>query len=452
MVKYRLKTILRSEAIMISNLFSQFLFKFLTGFFSIVFGVMAIPFTVNRELPKAPDDFTPVLRFAVTSDVHLNGEPEQAAALRMAQLFENSYAYAQGEKYQNLDAVVVVGDFATSGSDEEYKLFNEIVANNIKDGTELIAVLGNHEFISYRDYDASITYDHYKELINKDVDRHLVINGYHFIACSYSEDGKTFDSKKDWLNKELTDATKDNPDRPVFVFQHPAPFATIYGSVNWGDFTVRTVLEKYPQVIDFSGHSHYANSDPRTIWQGAFTAVGTGSLSALMSNLNYIEGDEDAPGESGAFWIVEADANGNTRLKLYDIVSHRFFEKNDYYLTDVAKKSSHLYTWSNLKSLDTAPVFPDGAEISVQKSNDGNSLLVFPNAEGYWGAEDYKITVKKGNEEVFAGTVVSNYVRADLTEMSVDIGKLDKGEYNVSITPYSPYAKGGKALEKTITV
>ena len=437
---------------MISNLFSQFLFKFLTGFFSIVFGVMAIPFAINKEPPKAPEDFTPVVRFVVTSDVHLSGEPDQAAALRMAQLFEDSYAYAESENYKNLDAVVVVGDFATTGSDKEYELFNEIVENNIKEGTELITVLGNHEFISYRDYDASITYDHYKELINKDVDRHLVINGYHFIACSYSEDGKTFDSKKEWLNKELTDATKDNADKPVFVFQHPAPFATIYGSVNWGDFTVRTVFEKYPQIIDFSGHSHYANSDPRTIWQGAFTAVGTGSLSALMSNLNYISGDEDAPGESGAFWIVEADAQGNVRLKLYDIVSHRFFEKNDYYLTDIAKKSSHLYTWNNLKSLDTAPAFPDGAKITAEKNNDGNTVLVFPNAEGYWETENYKITVKAENKEVFAATVVSNYVRTDLTEMSVDIGKIDSGEYSVRITPYSPYAKGGKTLKGNIEI
>ena len=437
---------------MISNIFSQFLFKFLTGFFSVVFGFMSIPFVINKVPPKAPDSFIPVVRFAVTSDVHLDGNPEQPAALRLAQLFEDCYAYAEGENYKNLDAVVVVGDFATSGADEEYELFNEIVENNIKEGTEILAVLGNHEFISYRDYDASIAYEHYKKLINEDVDRHLVINGYHFIACSYSEDGKTFDSKKDWLNKELTAATKEDADKPVFVFQHPAPFATIYGSVNWGDFTVRTVFEKYPQIIDFSGHSHYANSDPRTIWQGAFTAVGTGSLSALMSNLNYIEGDEDAPGESGAFWIVEADADGNVRLKLYDIVSHRFFEKNDYYLTDVAKKSSHLYSWSNLKSLDTAPEFPDGAKVTASKSNEGNTLLEFPNAEGYWGTEDYKITVRSGSKEVFAATVVSNYVRADLTRMSVNIGKLDAGEYTVSITPYSPYAKGGKTLNGSIEV
>ena len=64
---------------MFSNLTGQFLFRFLTGVFTAVFALMAIPFPVNKELPSAPDDFTPVIRFAVTSDVHLDGDPEQPA-------------------------------------------------------------------------------------------------------------------------------------------------------------------------------------------------------------------------------------------------------------------------------------------------------------------------------------------------------------------------------------
>ncbi len=437
---------------MFNNFFGQFMFKFLTVVFSIWMGISTFSLAVNKELPSAPDDFTPVVRFAVTSDVHLNGDPDQAAAKKLADLFTDCYAYAEGENYKSLDAVVVVGDYATNGKPVEYELFNEIVAENIREGTKIIAPLGNHEFIAYRDVDASVAYDVYKEYINENVDLHLVINGYHFISCSYSEDGKTFTSKKEWLKTELDSATKENPDMPVFVFQHPQPFGTVYGSVNWGDLTVKGVYDKYPQVIDFSGHSHYANSDPRSIWQGTFTAVGTGSLSALMSNLNYISGDEDAPGESGAFWIVEADKDGNVRLKLYDVVSHRFFEKNDYYLSDVTDKSAHRYTWGNLKSLDTAPQFPESAKIEAQKDDEGNTLLVFPKAEGYWEAEDYKITVKSGNSEVFAQTVVSNYVRADAEDMSVDIGSIEAGKYTVSILPVSPYAKEGKTLKGEITV
>ena len=40
---------------MLSNSFSQFLFKFLTGFFSIVFAFMAIPFSTGKEVPVARD-------------------------------------------------------------------------------------------------------------------------------------------------------------------------------------------------------------------------------------------------------------------------------------------------------------------------------------------------------------------------------------------------------------
>jgi len=432
--------------------FEQFLFKFLTAVFGVWIGISSVVSGTGKELPKAPECFTPVLRFAVTSDVHLDGDPEQAAAKRLADLFADSYAYAESCEYKGLDAVIVAGDFATSGADKEYELFNSIVNENIREGTELITVLGNHEFISYRDEDPTVTYDAYKRNMGQDVDRHLVINGYHFIACSYSDDGKTFNSKKEWLTAELDAATAQDKNKPVFVVQHPHPFATVFGSVNWGDLTVRSIYSKYPQIVDFSGHSHYSISDPRAIWQGSFTAVNTGSLSALMSNRNYIHGDEDAPGESGAFWIVEADEAGNIRLMAYDIVSHMFFEKNDYYLTDVAKASAHRYTWGNMKSADTAPEFPDGAQITAEKDDVGNTVLVFPKAEGYWGAGDYKICVSAGSKDVYADTVISNYVRADAGDMRVDIGAVESGTYSVKIMPYSPYAKGGKSLTGSVTV
>ena len=125
------------------------------------------------------------------------------------------------------------------------------------------------------------------------------------------------------------------------------------------------VLEKYPQVIDFSGHSHYAANDPRSIRQGRFTTVNTGSTCAQMSNLNYL-GTEDAPGDTGVCWIVEVDADGNTRLQLLDLANHRFFEKNEYYLTDITNPTAHRYTWGNLKSLDTAPEFGEEAEIIAE--------------------------------------------------------------------------------------
>lgn len=441
-----------------SVLFGRLLYKIITAFFSVICAFTSLASPVRTEPQKAPDDFTPVVRFAVVSDVHISDNSEgvitdHSRSERLADLFKDSYEYAESCSYDRLDAVVVVGDMTGGGADVEYREFNAVCDENIKDGTELLVMLGNHEFIDYRDTDPTVAYTKYREFVNEEVDRHVTINGYHFVTCSYSDDAKTFSTKKDWLREQLDAATADTPDKPVFVFQHPQPFGTVYGSVNWGNTEVASIFPSYPQVIDFSGHSHYAPTDPRSIWQGSYTAVGTGCLAALMGNLNYISGDEDAPGESGSFWIVEADAEGNVRLKLYDVVNHCFFEDTDYYLADVSKKANHTYTWTNLKSLDTAPEFPVDAAITAEKDNDGNVILRFPDAEGYWPAESYGITVSDGFlSNAWSDTVISNYVRAVSDGMAVNIGEIPAGEYTVKITAMSPYAKTGETITGTITV
>ncbi len=437
-----------------SNTFFHFLSRFISLAFTGLFGFYSLVGGFNTP-PEPAQEFTPVVRFAVCSDVHLNGDPEQAAAIRMGQLFDDSYAYAEASgAYRALDAVIVVGDFATNGKAEEYALYNEIVDAHIKGNTQTLEVLGNHEFIAYRDVDASVGYDVYKEYIHPEVDRHDVINGYHFIGVSYNPDGKKFTQKLSWLKEQLDAAKADDPNKPIFVYQHPHPFGTVYGSVNWGQPELRTVLDLYPQIVDFSGHSHYCPADPRSIWQGAFTAVGTGSLSAFMSNLNYVDGDEDAPGESGGFWMVEADAEGNVRLQLYDIVNHTFFPEIDYFLTNLSKVNDRPYNWDNRMRFDTAPVFPDDAGISVSRNNLGNAVLSFPDAAGFYEAENYKISVQKEGKlrPVWDDTVVSDYVRAGRTGVNVDLGPLEDGAYTVKITANSPYEKQGQTLTGTVTL
>ncbi len=438
------------------NFLTSVLFKVITGFFSFVTAITSIFSPMSGKLPEAPDDFTPVLRFAVCSDVHLSGEEDQPSALKFATFFDDTYAYAEGTNYKKVDAFVVAGDMTNGGRDHEYQRFLKIKNDHIKDGTEFITVLGNHEFIEYRDTDSTVAYTKYKEYMGKDVDTNNNINGYHIIGVSYADDAKTFNGKQGWLKEQLDAAKKEDASKPVFVIQHPHPFATVYGSVNWSDLTTKTVLMNYPNVIDFSGHSHYAANDPRVIWQGAFTAVGTGSLSASIVNVGYIEGDCDAPGESGTYWIVEADANGNVRLKLYDAVSHKFFEKNDYYLPGVASRSSHYYNWNNLKALDTTPVFPEGAKVNARADKEGNMILSFPNAESYWGTETYYVELK--GAESASDIIISNYVRADDDTMNINTSdmlsdgrKFPAGEYSYSIKPMSPYGKTGRALEGTFT-
>ncbi len=437
-----------------TNNISRILGRLITVLLTIFMSTTALYGNVHTKEPEAPQSFTPVVRFAVCSDVHLDGSPTQEAAIRLGRLFDDSYAYAQSDAgYQKLDAVIVAGDFANTGADKEYEVFNSVIKAHIKPETQLLAVLGNHEFISYRDYDATIGYEKYKQYVYSEVDRHDVINGYHFIGVSYDDNGKTFSGKVKWLRAELDKAKSADPTKPIFVYQHPHPLMTVYGSVSWSDKDIRTVLSEYPQVVDFSGHSHYASSDPRSVWQGNFTAVGTGSLSAYMSNLDYISGDEDAPGKSGGFWIVEADAKGVVHMKLYDIENRTFFDNVEYWFTDVADKTKRGYTWYQQSKRDTKPAFPADAQVTAKKNDVGRTLLQFPDATGYYEAESYAVVVGNGEyDKVFSGKFVSDYVRAGLTGVTLDIGEIPPGEYEVEIIPYSPYMKQGNALRGNITV
>lgn len=435
------------------NIIRQIISAVLTGVFTLIFSFSSFQGGINRELPTTPEDFTPVLRFIASSDCHIDDNDERNEKQRFADMFKDAYSYAESCSYDKIDAIIVAGDITNNGRDEQYEIFNQIVSENIKSETQLLTCLGNHEFYAHRKYDASITYEKYMQYINEEVDIHVVINGFHFIGVSYDDNGKTYEGKLEWLEAQLDEATKDDPTKPVFVYQHPHPALTVYGSVNWGDTDIATVLRKYPQVIDFSGHSHYTASDPRSIWQGSYTAVGTASTRSVVTNTSFLDEDGDAPGETGTFWIVEVDAQGNTRLMLYDIANHCFFENNEYYLTDITNKKSHRYTWNNLKSLDTAPEFPENSEIKLTRNEDGSVTLSFPDANGYWGAENYKISVKSGAfKTIWSDTVVSNYVRAVSDGMSINLGELESGTYTVKIRAYSPYAKGGEILKAKITV
>ena len=55
------------------NISGQFLSALLTLVFTILFSFSSLISGTKQELPQTPEAFTPVLRFAVCSDVHLDG-------------------------------------------------------------------------------------------------------------------------------------------------------------------------------------------------------------------------------------------------------------------------------------------------------------------------------------------------------------------------------------------
>ena len=231
------------------------------------------------EEPSEPDldpldGFVPVFRAIACSDTHVSSTGD-VTATRLANLFKSAYKYASAhEAYNTVDAMLVAGDLTNAGKPSELKAWKSIADANIKEETTLMTVMGNHEH-----YDGGIA--SYTANMDPNLDKHIVVNGYHFIGISTRADDSYPTEVQNWLREELEKAAADDPEKPIFVFMHHHLENTVYVSRTWKtsfSSQIRNILKKYPQVIHFSGHSHGPINNPLTIWQDNFTTVGTGTL------------------------------------------------------------------------------------------------------------------------------------------------------------------------------
>mgnify|MGYP003311444274 CR=1 FL=1 len=132
-----------------------------------------------------------------------------------------------------------------------------------------------------------------------------------------------------------------------------------------------------------------------------------------------------------------------------------YFENADYIVDE--KRGSALLTPRGIKKVEAHFGIdnlndPENAVISGTKEND-EVVISFPEARGYYEAENYKIKVTDSkNKTVFEQTVISEYVRATDDDVRVSLGNLSAGEYTVKVDSYSPYAMHGQQLKNTITV
>lgn len=371
--------------------------------------------------------FKPVLRFMVVSDIHYRDE-NSVERERMEKAVRIAYELSEKEEYSKLDALYVVGDFATRGTETQMRAFKSTLDKTLKEGTEVTLSLASHEFMHDGEEGAL---KRFREIFSAEPDTHKVINGYHFISVTSTNGCHFDDAKREWVAAELKKAVKDDPKRPIFFFQHPHIMGTVYGSANWGEDELTDILMNYPQIIDFSGHSHAPINDPRSIHQRHFTCLGTGTLS-------YFELDEFdkvygtcPPGKENAaqMLIVEADADMRVRIYPYDVLTSNFFPFV-WKIDEAWNPESYLYTDKRYKS-DIAPYFEQDAKAEITDVKADGFTVVFDQAkisEEY--VNDYNIIVKnKDNIIVRNSTIWSEFYFYNMPEkLSVSFDGLEKGE------------------------
>ena len=324
----------------------------------------------------AVDDFVPVLRFVATSDLHINTLGDTGCE-RLSKLLKTAYAISDADAdYTNLDAAVFSGDITDNGYLDSFAAFTAITDSELRENTERLAVVSkSHDSYTF----GHIALNVFSSMTNQETDFHKVINGFHFIGISRAYGLKQYTQKQiEWLDAELAKAVAEDPDKPVFVFQHEHVRDTVYGSSKsdgWGLDVFTDVLNKYPQVIHISGHSHFPANDPRAIWQGNFTAVNDGGL-------GYFELAVD--GKNGQFpngndtmtqaLIVEVDANNNVLIKVLDVDAGKIIK--EFLVDNVSETNKTKYNPEVRAEKASAPIFGQNDELSVEKDSNKYTVTV----------------------------------------------------------------------------
>ncbi|HOO25918.1 MAG TPA: metallophosphoesterase, partial [Clostridiales bacterium] len=336
--------------------------------FSTVSGLFVRP---GGNVAKDNDDFVPILRFAVASDIHtefLGGRQNR----RLAKMIKSAYAAARShETYKDLDGLLLAGDVTDRGYKFQYLAFQSVLNANILDETSPMVILAKSHDCSTMKKDAL---DFYEELSGLTTDFHKIIKGFHFIGISTTHDRDTDDkysqAQLQWLDNELAAAVADAPDKPIFVSHHEHVLNTVYGSredlgERWGTPEFYDILAKYPQVVDFSGHSHYPLNDPRSIWQGDFTALGTSTLYYYEFTVDDVKTYHPKNNKKASqYWLVEVDAANRVRLRGYDLIGEAFV--CEYIIEKPADKNTFAYTPEKMQASSSPPAFEAGAKAKVK--------------------------------------------------------------------------------------
>ena len=233
---------------------------------------------LSPALPLSAETDRPLVRIGAITDTHIGKTKESCARVKQAyELFRSL----------SVDLIANVGDIADNHFPTGYVAYRESVEEAYagvpaeKRPKELFVYAG-HDFLFYKpgilhdfasDMDAAANM---KRLLKIPHDLYTTgeVNGYPYVVIPQSGFCKKFDEAL--FEKMVDDAVKKYPGKPVFVFTHVPPDKTT--RTGKGSALERRVFDKYPQVVNLSGHVHGSLQEARSIWQGEFTSVSVGCL------------------------------------------------------------------------------------------------------------------------------------------------------------------------------
>ena len=367
------------------------------------------------------DDFEPVVRFVVASDVHV-GSAGDNRNVRLQKLLAQSYVLSRnaGNHYENFDAIFLVGDLADNGrADQLQAVKSTLDAGLDPNETQAITLMGNHEY-----YDGNNLAVFESVMGEGSANVHKIINGYHFIGISPDESARHgWDYNAEtyaWVEAQVAAAYADTgADKPIFVFQHVPDFQQEYGTCEHvgsegGTPTLQSIYERYPNVVRFAGHIHAPITDEYIIYQNKYTSLGTGTLHySTRPTANGEKMDMNNRYSTDQAYVVEVDAANRTRVRVWDISENKFVAGT--YILDSYKTEDFKYNENRFTEEDL--FFADDAELNLVKVTGNLAAFSFsPVSPDSITARGYHLVVEDTAGKVVKQRYVSwDYFNLDYT-------------------------------------
>lgn len=261
---------------------------------------------VEVKLPEgaAMKDLGTVLsEFQIVSDIHIKGNASNEYSKHFLGMLNDVV-----KNSPNSVGIFTVGDNVDRGDTPSYWQYFIQHYNSVKDVPPIYLGIGNHEYIGTNYTDGL---KQFLENLNfpdgstPDKPYYDVwVNGYHYIFIASENTGSSNLSQTQlkWLEEKINENRNGNP---IFVFHHQPMLNTTSGSTaaeGWSGINnykqLRAILDKYPEIMMFNGHTHWILDSDNCMFEGENMKIfNTSSVAYLWHSYDIVTGERQTGSE-----------------------------------------------------------------------------------------------------------------------------------------------------------